>query len=81
MMPSCMKKIFSCIIYDHEHCSDHILYSLLYQSFYKQVHIITDELARALDSIEDTIQIDNNVSDSLNSLNGSKQNNWIWMFT
>ena len=39
----------------------------------KQVHIIIDELARALDDIEDTIQIENNVRDSLYSLNGSKQ--------
>ena len=67
-----MRKIFSCIISDHEYfliivCVNHV----------KQVHIIIDELARALDDIEDTIQIDNNVSKSSNSLNGSKQRNWI----
>ena len=67
-----MRKIFSCIISDHENfliivCVNHV----------KQVHIIIDELARALDDIEDTIQIDNNVSKSSNSLNGSKQRNWI----
>ena len=67
-----MRKIFSYKISDHENfpdivCIDHV----------KQVHIIIDELARALDDIEDTIQIDTNVRDSLNSLNGSNQRNWM----